>query len=123
MQEDDTGAYRMNVFLFFFLGVACLIIMTAIHELGHYLVAKGKKMNPRFVYRIFPMELGVEFEDTNVKDTIDVYLVGIIFGIIVIGMFAVINPFYLIMLVPYSFGIQSDVKELWALRKSIKLEI
>jgi len=112
----------MSPVMFLIYGISCFILMTAVHEFGHWLVAKIKGLNPNFFFKTYPLEIGVEFEDSNEKDEAAVYVTGIIFGFLVIFMFAVVNEFYILMIIPYLFGIQSDAKKLWKLRKHLEVD-
>ena len=90
----------MTPVMFLLYGIACFVIMTLVHEFGHYWVAKKKGLNPNFIFNIKPLEIGVEFEDGEKKDEAAVYLTGIIFGFIIIFLFAAISDFYLLMIIP-----------------------
>jgi len=113
----------MIEFLFLFMGL-CLFLLFAIfsHEIGHVValstIYPQRKIKIGFYYnsiRDFGMKCGekLDYEFLTNKEYYMVNFVGVAFGygfIILLGF--VVAPYLIFLVIPYSFGIIPDIKEM-----------
>ena len=96
-----------------------LMLSIVFHEFGHWIYFKRalkKNVKVKWVWRgiLGSLEIG-ELKDYKImtdKQYMQVNAWGIILGSIPIIIFSTINFFYILMFLPYSFGVWNDIKEM-----------
>jgi len=113
----------MIEFIGLYIGILFFFILTiTIHEIGHYVVLSTiypqRKIKIGFYYnsiRDFGMKCGkkLDYEFLTNKEYYMVNFVGVAFGygfIILLGL--LVAPHLILIVIPYSFGIIPDIKEM-----------
>jgi len=107
----------------FYIGILFFFILTIIvHEIGHYVVLskiyQQRKIKIGFYYnsiRDFGLKCGTkqDYQFLTNKQYYMVNFMGVAFGygfIILLGL--LVAPYLILIVIPYSFGIIPDVKEM-----------
>ena len=108
-----------------FYAYCIFIVAVIVHEVGHYLVLR--KYSPNTSIKIYfdkwlpHIQTGVQ-EDYDVltpSQKIEVYIWGIIAGLIPIVLAFLVHPIYFVLLGPYFVGLMNDlklIKKYWSVK-------
>lgn len=96
--------------------IGLLVVCVFMHELGHYLFFRlVLKKRIKFDYRDMAIKAGENKDYIGIKkeDKFALYLMGILFGMIPIGIVAMKYSFIYFVLIPYLAGCWTDIRLIW----------
>jgi len=107
------SGYEYAAIFFSFLAVVILF-----HELGHWLVLRKHFPLTQVKFGMWPGERmpkvwtgnSSQYSLLSAKQQNQVYISGVVFGLVPILLASIMNVVFLALLVPYILGIQSDIK-------------
>jgi len=108
-----TFLFGFEFFTSFFLILICSAIF---HEWGHvqYFKSLGRKVNVSFKKGILEVGKPKDYKGLSKKQLKQLYFAGIWMGLIPIILGSLFfHTIYLLILIPYIAGIQSDLKNYW----------
>jgi len=104
----------MNGILFFIGGILIMVVSVMAHEIGHKYILSRWNKNVKTHYRIYPPRIwtGEEHQYTKLtkEQRFSVYFGGIFFGALPILLFGSLLNAYLLLIIPYLFGIEKDIR-------------
>ena len=110
----------------FFFSLLVLLASVVLHELGHWIALlkhnKGAKIYVKRVNYGLQLQTGTEADYMILEknEKINLYLSGIVAGLIPIGIASLIHPIYALVLPGYIVGCVNDFKLIWYQLKTKK---
>ena len=123
MTDVNVGVFIINAILMAAVFLFTYIASIFLHEIGHLLVLRKFSKNAKVHLKKYKGKIKltagqeIDYLKLNDKELNQVYLAGIFLGLGPVCLFAVVNPWGLVLIITYLLGCHSDFKKLRNINK------
>jgi hypothetical protein len=123
MTDINLWLFTLNAIALAAVFVLTFVASVFLHELGHLLVLRRHSKNAKIYFHKqegkLKLHTGKEDDYLNLSrdELINVYRSGILLGLIPVGLFTIVNPWGLVLIIVYLGGCNSDFKKIARLNK------